>query len=259
METANLTQELIKIGLSEKEAQVYLANLELGQSSVQEIAKKSGVNRTTTYVILNALIKKGLASTYSKDKKIFYVAGDPESLERIFTNRKKEIEEQQRYFKNVVEELDLINNKQLDKPAVRFFEGEQGLLSCASLIFEGYDQKEKDVMRMIYPKDRLKEVLNINDKQKFRNSRLDKKVKSKVLCTSSEEVGGTPDGDRIRIDAKDFPVTSDIAIYGDNVRIASLGKKLSAILIKDKEIANTLKSLFDLAWESAKARQDKKK
>jgi hypothetical protein len=91
-------------------------------------------------------------------------------------------------------------------------------------------------------------VYCINDKQKFRNSRLDKKVKSKALCTSSEEVASTPDGERIKINSKDFSVTSDIAIYGDNVRIASLGKKLSAIFIKDKEVAQTLKSLFDQCY-----------
>jgi len=34
-------------------------------------------------------------------------------------------------------------------------------------------------------------------------------------------------------------------------------KKPSGILIKDKDIALTLKSLFELAWEAAKTRQEK--
>ena len=43
-----LDKELQKIGLSEKEAKVYLAALELGQASVQNIARKAEVNRATT-------------------------------------------------------------------------------------------------------------------------------------------------------------------------------------------------------------------
>ena len=83
-----LAYELQKIGLSHKEAKVYLANLELGQSSVQNIAKKASVNRATTYVILNSLIEKGLCSTFMQNKKTFYAASDPEQLETIFETQK---------------------------------------------------------------------------------------------------------------------------------------------------------------------------
>ena len=44
-----LERELQEIGLNEKEAKVYLATLELGQSVVQDIAKKAGVNRDNLF------------------------------------------------------------------------------------------------------------------------------------------------------------------------------------------------------------------
>lgn len=52
-------QQLKQLGFSDKEAKVYMASLELGPDTAQEIAKKAGVNRTTTYVIIEKLIKKG--------------------------------------------------------------------------------------------------------------------------------------------------------------------------------------------------------
>jgi len=56
-----LTQ-LKHIGLSNNEAKVYLAMLELGPSPVLDIAAKAAINRPTTYVQIELLKKKGLVS-----------------------------------------------------------------------------------------------------------------------------------------------------------------------------------------------------
>ncbi|PIT86455.1 MAG: hypothetical protein COU33_03055, partial [Candidatus Magasanikbacteria bacterium CG10_big_fil_rev_8_21_14_0_10_43_6] len=43
MKTTNLTTILQNLGLNEKEAKVYLACLELGSATVQEVSDKAGV------------------------------------------------------------------------------------------------------------------------------------------------------------------------------------------------------------------------
>jgi sugar-specific transcriptional regulator TrmB len=52
----DMNEELIgqieELGLSNKEARVYVANLMLGPAGVQQIADASGIKRVTTYVIL---------------------------------------------------------------------------------------------------------------------------------------------------------------------------------------------------------------
>ena len=57
--------------LSEKEAAVYLAALQLGWVPVQDIAKLSKVNRATTYVMIESL-KKRYDRQYRKTKTYFY-------------------------------------------------------------------------------------------------------------------------------------------------------------------------------------------
>ena len=48
--------ELIQtLGLSEHEAAVYLAALELGEANIQEISRKSGVKRTSIYNFIDTL------------------------------------------------------------------------------------------------------------------------------------------------------------------------------------------------------------
>jgi len=248
----SLINELQKLGLSDKEAKVYLATLELAQSSVQQIADKAGVNRTTTYVVLESLIKRGLCSTYEQDKKTVYIAANPDTLESVFEIQKKEIEEKKKNFNKVLPDLQLIYNRQDNKPVIRFFEGIAGFLNSVSEFYKEKDIKDGGDVRMIYNKDMLNSLFGEDERNKYRDVRLNKKIKSKVLYNYKDgSISSTLDGQRIKISNVKFPISCDIAIYGNNVRISSLGKNPSSVLLKDEEIAKTLKSIFDLAWERA--------
>lgn len=51
----NIENTLNSLGLSPNEAKVYLAALEMGTASAQDIAHKAGVIRTTGYSVLERL------------------------------------------------------------------------------------------------------------------------------------------------------------------------------------------------------------
>ena len=55
-----LPLELRKLGLKEKEARMYLTGLELGATSIQNLAKKAEVTRPTAYEIVRVLREKEL-------------------------------------------------------------------------------------------------------------------------------------------------------------------------------------------------------
>jgi len=76
-----MLKELQDLGLSEKEARVYLAALELGQTTADKLAKHAKVNRSTTYVQLESLMKVGLMSTHEERKKTVFAPESPELLE----------------------------------------------------------------------------------------------------------------------------------------------------------------------------------
>lgn len=91
-----MLDELKKIGLSENEAEVYIALLELGSATAQEIAAKSGIKRTTIYVQIEALMKMGLVTSFEKEMskgkapKTYFRAEDPEHLKNIVENEKRQ-------------------------------------------------------------------------------------------------------------------------------------------------------------------------
>ena len=75
MSTATIFKE---VGLTDKEAAVYLALLELGVASVLRIASKAGVKRPTAYITLAALREKGFVEVIPKGTTTLYQAVDPE-------------------------------------------------------------------------------------------------------------------------------------------------------------------------------------
>ena len=62
-----MKEKLEKLGFSPKEADVYISLLELGSAVVSDVAKKAGINRSTAYVLLESLEKKGFVSVSEKD------------------------------------------------------------------------------------------------------------------------------------------------------------------------------------------------
>src|SRR2546423_1650027 len=67
-------------GLDEKEIEVYIALLELGEATVLQISRKTGVKRPTAYLVLNALEQKGFVSRIVKGKKTFFAPQHPKKI-----------------------------------------------------------------------------------------------------------------------------------------------------------------------------------
>lgn len=250
-------RELVNLGLAEKEAKVYLAALELGKSPVQAISKRAKVNRATTYVILETLMKKGLVSSLTEGKKQLFFAETPEKLSLIFREQEIQIKERQETLKKLLPELKSIKAPENENPAVRYFEGKEGLIAMTE---EFYLTTQNETAKMIYPLDLIKEIFTKEERENFTKRRIKKGVNTEVIYTAEEgERKSSPDGKRIKVDEQKFPITSEIAIFSNKVRLSSLKGKLQGMIIEDNEIAKTLKSLFKLALIGAKYLHKKEK
>ena len=91
-----MLKELQEIGLSEKESRVYLASLELGPATAERLSTQAKVNRSTTYVQLESLMKSGLVTTYEEGKKTFFSPESPELLKRLLLIQKDEMTARER-------------------------------------------------------------------------------------------------------------------------------------------------------------------
>lgn len=130
METLSL--ELRKLGLTEKEARIYLAGLELGPDSVQNIAQRAGLTRPTTYEIIKKLERKGLYLELKENKKRRFLAQSPERILGILKTQKREIEEKEREFIRIIATLEAKYSK--EKEGVKLFKGKEGLKALGEII-----------------------------------------------------------------------------------------------------------------------------
>lgn len=102
--------ELRKLGLKEKEVSVYLSALELGYTSVQNIARQAQLSRPTVYQIIKELIKKGLMREIKrqgviKGERTYFAAESPDNLLGLLRVQKREVEEKEREFIRIISSL----------------------------------------------------------------------------------------------------------------------------------------------------------
>ena len=243
-----MINQLKDLGLSENEAKVYMAMLELGPATMLEIAAKAGVNRPTAYVQVESLKKMGLVSTQIKGKKQLFLAESPDQLEFIIEKKENEIEQKKDELKKILPELVSIFNLSNDKPQVRFFEGKEGLIKMQD---EFLKTKNKEVVS--FSTDSILKIFP-DHPQKYSPRRVAKGIRTRLIYTGSQGPILNKKDDKMLREAKyiapdKFPFKSDIAIYDDNISISALEGKTVGIIITHKEIANSFRAIFELIWD----------
>lgn len=77
----NSLKILQSIGLTENEAKLYLANLQLGPATAIQLSKKVGLSRQVIYTLATSLITKGLMKEVIVGHKRYFQAIGPEALD----------------------------------------------------------------------------------------------------------------------------------------------------------------------------------
>ncbi len=248
-EVKEIAKELEDIGLSEKEAKVYLALLEVGQETVQNISKKANVNRATTYVILESLQKKGIVTTFEQAKKTFFIAEGPSALYNIIREQQEELEKKDGELDEMMNQLMTVYNLHPDKPKISFYEGKEGLKEMIRL----RQNDNPSEARIFLPHNKLSNLFNEEEREEMSNKRLQKNILNIVIRSgvSRLEVTEKQSAEQ-RVAPEEIDFSSDIEVWGEKVLIASLEGDISGIIIESKVVAETLKNIFDLSFRSCK-------
>jgi len=248
----NLTKKLIDFGLSEKEAKVYLATLELEVASVNEISKQSGINRSSTYVVLEALKKRGLIGI-SDDKNIRkYIAASPDTLLHSAQSAAKKQEDIRSEIEGIVPELRALYKDVKHKPIVKIYQGKEGLISS----FEDTLHCKEKLMRVSSSPGDLEKILP-GYLLEYVKRRLQLGIKMYGIHPDDDlhrwYIKNSPESSDkyVLISREKYKFSADIAIYDDKVGLMSAQNGGISIGIQSKVIAEVMKSIFDLAYKEA--------
>jgi len=253
-----LERDLEKLGLSPKESRVYLATLELGQDTVQNIAKKAKIRRPTTYVILDSLLKMGLVTTVEEGKKTLYAAEAPEQLDILLKKQEDDIETMRGQLKGIIPDLRAIYNLSSEKPRVKFYEGKEGIVAMVEDFLRNADPKTESLG--FTPLDELLKVFPDWEEQNTQR-RAGRDIKSRLIYTRAEGPLPGATSQQAKRNARyvpfnKYPITGGLTLYKDtqkNSKIAMLSYRgqLMGVIIENEELYKTMKTIFELAWEGA--------
>lgn len=251
-----LENEIVKLGLSEKEAKVYLASLELGPSPVQAIAQKSQVNRATTYVVIDGLMGMGLMSTYNEGKKTFFTAESPERLLEFLKNQEHKIQGRINILEETMPELKFLHNTK-DNPKVRFYEGIEGLRTVQMEFVNTL--KYGDVIYTFLPLDDFLKSNLQERKPDITKKRFEKGIRMKIIYTSNggrneeyEKQESKKSKEYLYIDHAKYPFNGGMNIYGNRILMIDYKGKMGGLVIENKTFADTFRSLFNALWDGQK-------
>lgn len=115
--TSKDIQILSNLGLSEKEAQIYLSAVSTGGGTIADLAEAAQIERTGIYYHIQNLLDLKLIKTVSKGKRTLYLPSDPNRL-KIIANK------QQKAFEGLFPALEERYSRKASKSIIRNYEGE---------------------------------------------------------------------------------------------------------------------------------------
>lgn len=249
-EHEDLEQALINIGLSDKEAGVYIALLLLGRGTVSQISRRANINRTTGYDILDSLLSKSLVSISGKEPKQEYAAESPENLNKFINQEIKIKNEALKKTEEIIPELRSIHNIK-NRPKVFFYEGQEGLekvyedtLTATETIraYANFEYMNAGLPGYFpnYFKRRAGRGISIRaigpqTEENIKLTKRDIEEKRETFLVPREKYDFIP----------------EINIYDNKIMIASWREQLG-VIIESSEIADAMKVIFELAWGEAK-------
>lgn len=243
-----LTKPLKQVlGLTQKESATYLAALELGATSMTELAKKAKMPRTSVYGIVQRLVEQGLLIVFRKPGHHLYVPVSPAKL-------LGRIGEQREQFQAILPALQQLADKRTVVPDIRVIEGEEGVKTTLREILE-----EKRPFRAIVCIADM-QYLMAEYFEDFITKRIEKRLKIQLLTNrdATSRKLKQQDGQELR-ETRFLPIEKQFHtanyIFGNKVALLSLKQDPPVtVIIDDPEIAHTHEMYFDLLWNQAELR-----
>ena len=132
------------IGLTDGEARVYVALLEIGKSTTGRIIGQSKISPSKIYDVLKRLTEKGLVSYIIEGKVKHFRATSPRKVLDFIKLKEEELESHKKEFKKVLPELLDKENMANRKFNAEIFEGNRGLIAVFEMSFE--EGKKGDIV-----------------------------------------------------------------------------------------------------------------
>lgn len=248
-----MKKELKELGLTDKEIDLYLAGLKLGPATAQHLAEISEVKRPTVYFIIDQLKKRGLVNQSFRGRKKVFEMAPPEKFLKFIEEEKEKIKRKEQGIKKIISSLETLASKSEFASDIKIYEGydatmnaliELGKTKTPTYSFysshyfplEDYDRVKKTIAEFNRVKRMAKSKLYI--------------ITDQIPLTSKFFPSADAEIREFRFLPEDIKLPAMVDISEDIVALSSVRDGYSCIVIKNKTIADTLRIIHGIVWQS---------
>lgn len=243
MADKHLLSVLENLGLGVKEACLYCAALKLGPSSILELARASGIKRSTLYSVVESLKEKRLMRREVRGIKDVYAAESPEHLRGL-------IEQRREALLDVLPQLSALHKLEGGESVIKFYQGVDGTkmvyLDLLSSVRIGEDYlvlSDLDIWQEL-GKDFFLD---------FTRKRGKMDIKVRMILTDSalarERKGPKRQpNERTRLLKAGTKLTTNLVIIPRKVFIHQLVAPVMGVIIENPHIIRMHREMFELIW-----------
>lgn len=237
-----LKQALEQYGFTINEASIYLHLLKHIEATAFETAKSTDIPRSTVYITLESLKKRGFVSQFKKNNVSYYAVESPNRLLSALKQKEEIIE-------SIMPEIRALTTKNLDIPIVKLYTGIDGIkIGLEDTLETLKNKKIKQLLATSQPN-----MLESLPKYfpNWLKQREDLGVFTRlILPANAREYLQSNELREVRFLGKKFPFSSPVTIYGDKVAFFSFeGSEPYCIIVQSKSISNMFTQFFLFAWE----------
>lgn len=245
---------LTTTGISKKAAQVYLAALQAGPTTMTDLARITTLKRSSVYLLIDTLLGRGLITTERRGKKTFYRAEHPQRILQTIRARTREME-------RVIPELEAMYYDPRGRPRVTVSEGLDAVLAVYEDMYRAMGRKGEilfftDIGSL---EQNLPESLDAFVERirslppSYRLRELDRESPGAyAYIRRLENVKGKHHVIRL-LDPELFPYeNTDTLIFENKTVLFSFKKEIFTVIIESQQIADTHRAMFGAAWRAGK-------
>ena len=241
--------------LNEKEILVYQTCVGQKLLNPTQISRLTGIKRTTVYLVLEELKKKGLLIEKIKGKRKNIGIAPPEALRHLINQEQEKIEEKKDNILNIIPLLENLQKTRNEETEIEILDGKNGVIVLLEKILQ---QKEN-----IYWLGSVDTILKIINEEKlyrlFTWRRMDTKTTSYAITDrkilNNKKFGEKIEGFRqFRFLPDDFDASALIVIFGNSVSLVRVDEKdFKIVNVQDEKISGIVKFMFDILWRTLSA------
>ncbi|PIN75734.1 hypothetical protein COV18_02710 [Candidatus Woesearchaeota archaeon CG10_big_fil_rev_8_21_14_0_10_37_12] len=244
---------LRSLGLTDGEVKVYLALIELGESTITAIGRQSKVSKSKLYDILDKLIEKGFVGYFVKNSTKHFSAGDPNRIQDFLEKKKDELNVLQKEAETVIPKLSAMRLSVGTKKVAELYDGFQGLKTIREELIKTL-KKGDELLVLGAPK-----IANERWEawfMDFHKRRETRGVGMRIIYNHNAREYGKKrtkfERTKVRYLPNKLVSPNFIDVFKDSVFMMFVLKQPFGLVIRDESLAKSFKSYFEILWKVSK-------